>query len=160
MGSVTLTRSGPRGLVPGSAAADHRVVDADLMTKVGVIVAVLVVLWVLADWGRYRDRLIRAGRALHVADPPPPHPSGPPIEQVAADLRRIQTQIRQAPPGMPVARKRGWLEAYDDMLVTACHELGMEERLRAIPEGAERSMERERVERMLTRAGLRLHSSA
>lgn len=129
------------------------------MTKVGVIVAVLVVLWVLADWGKYRDRVLRVGRALHVADPPPPQPSGPPIEQVAADLRRIRTQISQAPAEMPVARRRGWIEAYDDMLVTACHELGMEERLRAIPDGPERNLERERVERMLTRAGLRLQSS-
>ncbi len=130
------------------------------MTKVGVIVAVLVVLWVLADWGKYRDRFLRAGRALHVAEPPPPHPSGPPIEQVAADLRRIRTQISQAPAGTPVARRRGWLEAYDDVLATACHELGMEERLRGIPDGPERNLERERVERMLTRAGLRLQSSA
>ena len=130
------------------------------MTKVGVIVAVLVVLWVLADWGRYRDRVVRVGRALHMAEPPPPHPSGPPIEQVAADLRRLRTQISQAPAAMPVARRRGWLEAYDDVLVTACHELGMEERLRVLPEGAERNLERERVERMLTRAGLRLQSSA
>lgn len=136
--------------------ADHRDVDADLVVKVGVVVAVLVVLWVLPDWGNYRDRALRVGRALHVSEPSPPRPSGPPIEQIAADIRRIRTQIRQAPPGMPVARTRGWLEAYDDVLVTACHALGLEERIRAIPEGAERNLERERVERLLMRAGLRL----
>jgi hypothetical protein len=134
--------------------------DADLLVKVGVIVAVLGVLWVLLDWGSYRDRALRVGRALHLAEAPPPHPSGPPIERIAADARRIRAQIRHAPPGIPVARMRGWLEAYDDVLVTACHALGLEERLGVLPEGAERDMERERVERMLVGAGLLLRPSA
>lgn len=130
------------------------------MVKVGVVVAFLMVLWVLSDWGTYRDRALRVGRALHVSEPAPPHPAGPPIEQIAADIRRIRTQIRQAPPGTPVARMRGWLDAYDDVLVTACHALGVEERLCALPEGVERSLERERVERLLMQAGLRLGSPA
>ena|SRR5688500_16384194 len=154
-----LTRT-TRVLPRGSVAADHRIVDADLVVKVGVIVAILLVLWVLPDWGNYRERALRVGRALHVAEPAPLHPSGPPIEQIAADIRRIRTQIRQAPPGMPAARMRGWLEAYDDVLVTACHALALAERLGSIPEGAEHSLERERVERMLMQAGLRLRSSA
>lgn len=133
---------------------------ADLLVKVGVIVAVLALLWVLADLGRYRDRALRLGRALHLAEPATPHPAGPPIEQVAADLRRIQTQIREAPPGIPVARLRGWREAYDDLLATACHALDLEQRLGALPAGAERDLERERVERMLVQAGLRLRSPA
>jgi hypothetical protein len=149
-----------QGLAPGGAATDHREVDADLVVKAGVIVAILLVFWMLPDWGRYRDRALRVGRALHVAEAPPPHASGPPIEQIAADIRRIRNQITEAPPGMPVARMRGWLEAYDDVLVSACHALGLEERIHAIPEGAEHSLERERVERMLVRAGLRLHLSA
>lgn len=130
----------------------------DLAVKVGLVVAVLAVLWVLPDWSTYRRRAVRVSRALHMSEPPPPQPSGPPIEQIAADIRRIHSQIRQAPPGMPVARMRGWLEAYDDVLVTACQALGLEQRLRATPEGARRDLERERVERLLTRAGLRLRS--
>lgn len=128
------------------------------MVKVGVIVAFVAVLWVLSDWRRFRERALRAGRALHLTGPPPPNPSGPPIEQVAADIRRIRAQIGQAPPGMPVARMRGWLRAYDDVLATACHALALEERLRILPEGAERDLERERVERLLKAAGLRLRS--
>lgn len=146
------------GLDPSWAATDHRVVDADLAVKLGVVVAVLAVLWVLPDWGAYRDRALRVGQALHLREPAPPHPPGPPIEQIAADLRRIRAQIDQAPPGMPVARRRGWLEAYDDLLVTACHALGLEERIRAFPEGSKRNMERERIERLLTRSGLRFGS--
>ncbi|HYH10864.1 MAG TPA: hypothetical protein VD789_00820 [Thermomicrobiales bacterium] len=141
-------------------ATDHRVMDADLLVKVGAVLAVLAALWVLPDWDRYRDRALRVGRAFHLAKPSPPHPAGPPIERIAADIRRIRSQIEHAPPGMPVARKRGWLEAYDDVLVAACHALDLEERLSRLPEGAERDLERERVERMLTRAGIRLSSAA
>lgn len=132
--------------------------DLDLTVKVGVVVSILVALWVLSSWRTYRDRAERLGRALHLTVPPPPQPSGPPIEQIAADLRRIRTQIERAPQGMPVARMRGWLQAYDDLLVAACQALGVDERIRSTAEGAERSWERERVERLLIRAGLRLRS--
>jgi len=115
--------------------------DADLLVKVGVIVAVLALLWVLPDLARWRDRRL-------------PRASDPPVEQIAADAQRIRTQIREAPSGIPVARMRGWLEAYDDVLVTACQTLGIEERLGALPEGAERDLERERVERVLEGVGV------
>ena len=55
---------------------------------------------------------------------------------------------------MPVARLRGWVRAYDDVLVAACQALGEEERIYALPEGPQRSLERERIERVLSRAGL------
>ncbi len=134
--------------------------DADLVLKLGVILAVLALVSVLAGWDTYRDHVLRVGRALHVTEPPPPQPAGPPIERIAADIRRIRAQIAHAPPGMPVARMRGWLDAYDEVLVTACNALGLEEQIRAIPHGAQRNLERERVERALMRAGLRLRSPA
>ena len=134
--------------------------DSDLAVKMGVILVVLAGLWVLADLGVYRDRALRVARALRLSQPLPPHPAGPPIEQIAADIRRIRAQIKQAPSGMPVARMRGWMEAYDDLLVAACQALDLENRLRAVPAGVERDLERERIERLLMRAGLRLGSPA
>jgi len=134
--------------------------DGDLLVKIGVIVAVLTTLWVLPDWGRYRERALRLARALHLAAPPAPVPSGAPIERIAADARRIRAEIRHAPPGLPIARLRGWLEAYDDVLVAACHALDLEQRLDVLPLGAEHELERERVERMLEATGLLLRSSA
>ena len=131
--------------------------DAELLVKVGVIVVVLAVLWVLPDWERYRDRARRVGRARL---PDEMHPSGPPIERIAADARRIRDQIRHAPPGVPVARMRGWVEAYDDVLVAACQALRLEQRLDVLPEGGVRDLERERVERMLTATGILLRSPA
>lgn len=126
------------------------------MVKLCLIGAVLVTLWVLPDWSSHRRRAQRLALRLHLGEPPPPTPSGRPIEQIAADVRRIQSQVRHVPPGTPAARRRGWLEAYDDVLVAACAALDLEERIRDLPEGPQRDLERERVERLLTRAGLRL----
>ncbi len=134
--------------------------DADLLIKVGVIVAILTVLWVLPDWDAYRARMRRLGRALHLVAPAPPRPSGPPIELLAADARRIRAQIRRAPSGIPVARMRGWLEAYDDVLVSACRTLELDQRLGVLPAGPEHDLERERVERMLEKNGLPLRLTA
>ena len=134
--------------------------DADLLVKVGVILAILAALWVLPDWAAYRARALRIARALGLAAPEPPQPTGPPIERLAADARRIRAEIRRAPSGIPVAKMRGWLEAYDDVLVTVCHTLELEQRLGSLPEGTEHDLERERVERMLERHGLPLRSTA
>ena len=134
--------------------------DADLLVEVGVILAILAALWVLPDWAAYRARALRAARALRLAAPEPPRPTGPPIERLAADARRIRAEIRRAPAGIPVAKMRGWLEAYDDVLVTACRTLELEQRLGTLPEGSEHDLERERVERMLVGAGLLLRPSA
>ena len=128
--------------------------DADLLVKVIVIVAILAVLWVLPDWADYRARALRIGRALRLAAPAEPIPSGPPIERIAADARRIRAEIRHASPGLPVARMQGWLEAYDDVLVTACRSLDLEQRLDVLPEGATHDLERQRVERLLEAIGL------
>jgi len=119
--------------------------DAELLVKAGVIVAVLALLWVLPDLARWRDRRL-------------PRPSDPSVEQIGADAQRIRTQIREAPPGIPVARMRGWVEAYDDVLVAACRTLGLEQRIGALPEGAERELERERIERVLEDLGVLLRS--
>lgn len=128
--------------------------DVGLLLQVGVVLAVLVVLWVLPDWRGYRERGLRVGRRLHLAGPEPAAPAGPPIERIAADARRIRSHIQHAPRGFPVARMRGWLEAYDDVLVDACRALDLPERLSTLPPGAERALERERIERLLVRAGL------
>lgn len=134
--------------------------EADLLVKVAVVLGLLLALWVWPDWPRYRERGLRVGRALHLAPPPPPQPTGPPIERLAADAQRIRAQLRHAPPGLPVAKRRGWIEAYDDVLVAACHALGIQERLSALPEGAQRDLERERIERLLERSGFLLRPSA
>ncbi|WP_020657988.1 hypothetical protein [Amycolatopsis benzoatilytica] len=82
-----------------------------------------------------------------------PVPSGPPIEQVAADLRRVRRTLAALPPGTPAARRIGARQAYDELLVTACREIGVADRFAAVPEGIERDLERLRLEESLSRKG-------
>ncbi len=102
------------------------------------------------------DLVLSLGRWLGLVAPAAPVPVGPPIERIAADVRRIRTDIRHTPPGMPVARRRGWSAAYDDVLVAACRALDLETRLGSRLAPRDLELERERVERMLVRAGLLL----
>lgn len=134
--------------------------EGELAIKIAVVAAVLAAMWVLPDWSTYRARALRAGRAVHLVEPVPPVPPGPPIERIAADARRIRSQIRRAPRGIPIAKLRGWLEAYDDVLISACRSLELEQRLDVLPEGGVHDLERERVERMLEEAGLLSRQSA
>ncbi|WP_370938892.1 hypothetical protein [Amycolatopsis sp. cg13] len=82
-----------------------------------------------------------------------PVPSEPPVEQVAADLRRVRRTLAQLPAGTPAARRIGTRQAYDALLVTACRELGVEHRLDGLREGADRDLERLRIEDSLSRKG-------
>lgn len=97
---------------------------------------------------------VQVGRLLHLIPPPPPTPVGMPVERIAADLRRLHGEVRRHPPGMPMAKFRGMLAAYDDALLDACRALDLSTDLSALPEGVERESERLRVEFELERAGI------
>lgn len=100
----------------------------------------------------------RLGRRLGALPPAPPRPTGMPLERIARDLRRLRPlTVHQA--GVPVARHRGVVAAYDDALTDACRALGIRTDLRELPEGLARETERLRVEVALERAGVDLHGS-
>jgi len=87
---------------------------------------------------------------------PAPVMAGPPIEQLATDLRRLGRQrvgIAMRSPLWFAAVQR----AYDDRLQQACRALGVEEHLDAL-EGVDREIERVRVEGELQATGLVLSS--
>lgn len=88
------------------------------------------------------------------AAPPPPAPSAPAIEEVAAALRRLRPQVLTPAPGTPMARRRGTLAAYDDLLGQAARALGVTDLLTDLREGADREAERLRLEHLLREAGL------
>ena len=102
---------------------------------------------------------VRAGRFLHVIPPPQPAPVGMPLERIAADLRRLRTEASHHPPGMPMAKYRGAVAAYDDALVDACRALEVTTELPTLPDGVERESERLRVEYELERAGINLRGT-
>jgi hypothetical protein len=97
---------------------------------------------------------VRAGRLLHVISAPPPAPLGMPLERIAADLRRLHGEVRRHPPGMPMAKFRGMMAAYDDALLDACRALDLPTDLSELAEGVERESERMRLEFELERAGI------
>lgn len=81
-------------------------------------------------------------------------PAGRPIEQVAADLRRLGRQLAHVPAGAPMARRRGLQAAYDDVLAEAARLLEVPHTLDSVPPGRARDVERLRLQAALADAGL------
>ena len=104
---------------------------------------------------RQRRGLVRLDRTLPAATPET-GPVGPPIEQVAADLRRLGRQRTGVATRSPI-----WFaavqKAYDERLCLACRELGIEQHLCELKD-LDLEIERVRVEGALVAAGLRLHA--
>jgi hypothetical protein len=102
---------------------------------------------------RQRRRLARLDRGLDARVAP--EPAGPPIEQIAADLRRLGRQrvgIAMRSPVWFTAVQR----AYDERLRLACRELCIEEHLDRL-DGMDLEIERVRAEGELESAGLVLY---
>jgi hypothetical protein len=99
---------------------------------------------------------LRTGRPAALgrrsAGPPPPAPHRP-VERVAADLRRLASELAVVPSGTPVARRRGLQAAYDDVLVEAAEILEVPHELTTAPPAA-REVERLRLLAALEAAGL------
>jgi hypothetical protein len=76
-----------------------------------------------------------------------------PLELVAADVRRLARELSMVPGGMPMARRRGLLAAFDDVLVEAAELLEVPHQLTAQPP-ATRELERMRLLASLEAAGL------
>jgi hypothetical protein len=86
---------------------------------------------------------------------PPETPVGPPLEKLAADLRRLYPGAHHPPPGTRVAKQLAVQRSYDERLVAAGTALDVTSALLALPlHGLEREAERMRLEHALTVAGL------
>jgi hypothetical protein len=96
-----------------------------------------------------------AGRRVPGALPTGPAVLRPrrPLEKVAADIRRLTRELAMVPGGLPMARRRGLLAAYDDVLVEAAELLEVPHQLTAAPPTA-RELERMRLLASLEAAGL------
>lgn len=131
-----------------------------LLQLAGMTALFVVPIGVVLYWSAIRDLAVGVARRLGIPAPEQESPSGPPIERIAADARRIRVQLMNPPAGLPVARLDGWRRAYDDVLASGCRALELDDRLDFLPLGPERDAERERVEVMLERSGLRIRSAA
>ena len=131
----------------------------------GIAVALMVLIPILAvviydllvgrwDGGlrRWRDR--RSSAAAHrQAVRELRHQQGVPIEQLAADLRRLRA-ILGTDAHRSAAHQMGNRLAYDKLLMQVCEMLEIEHDLAGESIGFERDIERIRVEAELERAGL------
>jgi hypothetical protein len=126
---------------------------------------------VVCGWGDWRDRrrqrrtINRLNRALKT-DPLTSdidltefdRLSGPSIEQIAADLRRLGGQ-RLGVASRSAVWQSAVRDAYDDRLRLACRYLGIAEHLADL-DGVDRDIERVRIEGHLQAAGLDLPAAA
>lgn len=130
----------------GSVSSDGALVRLVLITAVPV--AVFGVLGLAMRWltGQWRP-------TRHRPHPDTPAPHRRPLELVAADLRRLAREVAMVPSGTPVARRRGLLAAYDDVLCEAAAALEVPEHLTGASPVA-RELERMRLLAALEAAGL------
>jgi hypothetical protein len=123
----------------------------DLLMYAVVVVLPVAVFWAVLTVPRLVGGIVAHFRRPEVIA------NGPPIEQLAADLRRVHRVLRQLAPGTPIVRWRATRQAYDTLLMQACLALDVPHRLDELPpEGFEREMERLRVEEGLRAAGLKV----
>ena len=85
-----------------------------------------------------------------------PEPTHPPIEEVAASLRRLRAMLNSLPKGTSWVRSVGVANAYDQMLTVACEQLDVDNKLLSMTHGRLRDLERLRVEYELGECGLLL----
>ncbi|MFL6130168.1 MAG: hypothetical protein ACJ73E_14030 [Mycobacteriales bacterium] len=115
----------------------------------------VLIVWVGLHLGRIGGWAVALLRRCKVLRPAEVEIPRPPLEQLAADLRRLAPALRDLPRGTSRARQRGLLMAYDDVLVAAALALDVPHALDTLPPGIDRELERVRVEGALEAAGLR-----
>jgi hypothetical protein len=103
---------------------------------------------------RIAERSADLARRAHLLPQRVPPPTGPPLEKLAADLRRLRAEVRHPRPGIAMARQRGIVAAYDAVLISTAAVLEVPTTLGELGEGLDREAERLRLEHALERAGL------
>lgn len=149
----------------------HALVVAVALVALACLPCVVAILITSADEyaervGRAMNRGLRRCRhslashpSLRWLEPPaPPTPIGPPIEQIAADLRRLGRQRLDVGTRSPMWHN-AVQRAYDDRLCLACRSLGVEQHFAEL-DGVDLDIERLRVEGELTAAGMVLSVDA
>lgn len=131
---------------------------AELVEAIASLVAIALVLKVgaaamlggLYEWRSWRFLADRVGRRRDAA--PPMHR---PLEQIAADARRISASFHH--DGMRFAQYEGRRQAFDRILAEAAAVVELDHLLGVLPPGAELDRERARIEAALVEFGVLVH---
>lgn len=121
---------------------------------IGISLVPVGVVGALIHAGDLYEHTVVLGRRLHLIPPQAVPPAGPPLEKLAADLRRLRAEVRHPRPGITMARQRGVVSAYDGVLVSTARALGVPTTLADLPDGLDHEAERLRLEFALEDAGL------
>jgi hypothetical protein len=125
-----------------------------LLEVVGLALAPVAMVSVLVRVNLIYEACMSLGRRLYLFHTPPARPAGPPLEKLAADLRRLRPAARMPRPDVPMAQQRRSLAAYDAVLVATARALDVPTTLGELTEGFEREVERRHLEHALEEAGL------
>lgn len=117
-------------------------------------------IWLILHLDEVGERLVGFARRWGILPAERVYTYEHPVEQIAADLRRLSAAVAFLPPGTPNNRRRALLLAYDDTLIAGCRALDVPQRLSELPAGMDRELERLRVEDALESAGLRFRPVA
>ena len=96
-----------------------------------------------------RPRRVARGRRVHG-----PVTTRRPVQDVAADLRRLARELAAVPAGAPYIRWQALQVAYDRVLTEAAELLEVDHSLRDMPMGTPRDIERLRIVCALEASGL------
>ncbi|TDV46330.1 hypothetical protein [Actinophytocola oryzae] len=121
-----------------------------------VLLAIAVIAPSLLFWAIVRVPRTVDAVGAHLRARRGPVPTAPPIERLAADLRRVHRTLAEFPPGTPALRRRATRQAYDALLAQACAAVDVPHRLDGMAEGVDREVERLRVAQALRDAGVRV----
>lgn len=130
-----------------------------VVTWMAVQVLLMCMFGMWAGWHGWQRRL--GARVAGLARPVGPAPMvalGRPVEQVAADLRRLRVAF--ARDGLRWAKWEGTRLAYDAALAEGADAFEIPHLLALLPAGVDRDVERARVERLLEDVGLLLDDRA
>jgi hypothetical protein len=150
----------PYGVVAATTRSySQEVTLLAVITWIAITAALVLFPRLLVDLLINPDRLFRwAGKSWHGNQERRPEVAGPPVEKLAAEIRRL-ARVLVDPGPVSSVRRFGVERAYDESLGKACSALGIEHHLNEVPLG-DLEFERLRVEAALEHAGLVLRDAS
>lgn len=131
------------------------VVERELVEYALIVASPPAAIWALLHAGKIGRWAVAVARRWHLLPARPVLTYDPPVERIAANLRRLSLEMKHFPPGTSAVKRNAVRMAYDDSLIAACRALEVPQSFYELGDGLDRELERLRVEAALEQAGLR-----